>query len=119
MNEKLKERLMEQLENNKWDCSEKCYNALDDIINYYDFNNEDEFTENIYDEVGEAFIYYADAFDYIREQWITDFQDAFNEGFGENVCTIATYYLEQEIWDFVNEHLDFDIEEDEEENEED
>ena len=46
---------------------------------------------------------------YLRNNNITSFQEAFNEGFGENVCTIASYYLEQEVWGFISEYMDLSI----------
>lgn len=107
--DKIKETLKEQLEHNRYYCDEKCYNVISDIIEYYDFENEDEFRDRIYGASGEAFIYYADAWDYLRYNNITSFQEAFNEGFGENVCSIATYYLEQEIWNFMSEYMDLSI----------
>lgn len=111
LQERLKEELKEQLERNACNCSDECYGVIESIINDYNFTNEDEFKEIIWQEVEECFIYYAAAFDYIRDQWITSFKEAFDEGFGENICTIASYYLEQEVYSFVNDYLDFDIEE--------
>ena len=104
--DKIKEILEEQLEHNRYCCDEKCYDVISDVINYYDFETEDEFRESIYEATGEAFIYYADAWDYLRNNNIISFQEAFNEGFGENVCSIATYYLEEEIHDFLHEAMD-------------
>lgn len=107
--DKIKETLKEQLKHNRYYCDEKCYDVISDIIEYYDFENEDEFRDHIYEAIGEAFIYYADAWDYLRNNNITSFQEAFGEGFGENVCTIASYYLEQEVCDFISEYMDLSI----------
>ena len=107
--DKIKEQLKEQLENNRFRCSEKCYDAISDIIEYYNFDNEDEFTDHIYEEIGEAFIYYADAYEYLQSENITDFKDALNSGFGENVCSIASYYLEEEISSFIYDYMDLSI----------
>lgn len=108
--EALKQELKDQLKENRCYISEDGYDVLSDLIHYYTFKNEEEFQEHIYECVGEKFIYYSDAFDYLQEQNITSFKEAFNEGFGENVCTIATYYLEEEVWDFINHYIDFDVE---------
>lgn len=102
-----KEYLMEQLERNKYHISDKGYNCLESIINDYEWNNEDEFREHIYEATGEAFIYYSDAFDYLKDQNIFEFEDAFRDGFGYNVCSIATYYLEDEISAFLHDYMDF------------
>ena len=114
-----KEYLMEQLESNKYHISDDGYSVIESMIDDYDWEDEDDFRENLYEVSGEQFMYYADAFDYIKEQWITDFKDAFDNGYGENVCSIATYYLEEEINTFLYDYIDFSgLEECEEEGDE-
>ena len=112
--EKLKEQLKASLENERYSMSDKCYDVLSDLIEYYTFKNRDEFENNVYEVVGEAFIYYSSAFNYLQEEGITNFECAISEGFGYDVCSIASYYLEEEVFDKINE-LDFDIEDEEEE----
>ena len=115
MNERLKEELKEQLENHKFYCSDYCYDVVNNLINDYDYENEDEFRDYIFEEAGERFIYYKSAFNYIVDRWITDFEEAINIGLTD-VCQIASYYLEEEVSEFISDYLDFDIEEDEEED---
>lgn len=110
--EQLKERLNEQLEENKYHCSDYCFDAINDLINDYEWKNEDDFRDYIFEEVGETFIYYKDAFNFIVDRWITDFEEAFNVGL-TGICQIASYYLEQEVYGFINEYLDFELEEEE------
>lgn len=47
-------------------------------------------------KIDECFIYYYKAWEYLQEHGITDFEDAFNNGYTD-VCSIATYYLMQEL----------------------
>lgn len=112
--ERLKERLKASLENERYSMSDKCYEVLSDLIEYYTFKNRDEFENFVYEEIENAFIYYNSAFNYLQEEGIVNFECAISEGFGYDVCSIASYYLEEEVFDKLNE-LDFDIEDEEEE----
>ena len=59
--------------------------------------NIDELYELSWEEVDREFIYYSDAFNYLMDNNITDFEDAFKEFGATNVCGIAYYYCLNEV----------------------
>ena len=78
--------------------------VLQRVLDRYDEDDENidesDVYDYVYEEAGDYFIYYSDAFDYLQDNSITDYDDAICEGC-HDVCSIATYYLIEE----VNENL--------------
>lgn len=70
-------------------------NALRDRVD--DIEYSEELTDALHEEMDRAFIYYSDAWDYLQERGITDFEDAFKNGC-TNICSIAYYYLSEEYY---------------------
>lgn len=96
-----KEKALESLNSLRYKYSEEAQNVIENVYTNYD--EKIPLEDRIFEEVGEYFIYYSDAFNYLRDNHIYDFEDAISEGFGKNVCSIASYYLEQEVFDLLNE----------------
>ena len=79
--------------------SDEAINVIDNVIDNYEKEEDDEedVYDNLWNECDEAFIYYSDAFRYLEDNNITDFSEAINEFGCKNVCSIACYYLMQEL----------------------
>lgn len=86
----LEEKLRDDLDEDEL---EEIENDLDDIDSeIYDLElDSDKVIEAIYD----YFIYYDDAWEYLKNTGQTDFEDAFNYG-AMDICAIATYYMMRE-----------------------
>ena len=99
---------------------------VDNIIDSYDDEEEidyDTFLERLEEELGSYFTYYSDAFDFLQENNITDFNDAIQEWGATDVCAIACYYAREQVSESVYscwEEYEFsEIVEDEEEEDSD
>lgn len=57
----------------------------------------------VYEAIANHFMYHSEAFDYLRDTNTFDFKDAISEGYGDNIVSIATYYIEQEIFGMLHE----------------
>ena len=82
--------------------SDDACNVLDYILDRYSDEDEDIDEYDVYDAIIEEcdsyLIYYSDAWEYLSSNNITDFDEAIAEG-NKDVCSIACYYLTQEIND--------------------
>jgi len=74
----------------------------DYVIETYDGDLYSAIIEAIY-EYSNKFYYYSDGFDYLKEYSIYDFKDAVANGYGEDVCTIATYYYQEGLLNAFNQ----------------
>lgn len=54
----------------------------------------------VIEKINDHFIYYDDAWDYLKNQDIVDFEEAIALGGFHNICGIATYYLMEEYWGY-------------------
>ncbi len=109
-------RLLEDYSN---ELSSQAYNVLDCISDDLDTLTQDDIQDNLYNYLDGEFIYYSDAFDYLTDNNITDFEDAIKNYGAYDVCSIACYCLEQEIMNFLYEQWDYyESEEDEEDEDE-
>lgn len=71
-----------------------------------EYNNGDygeDLDSAINDYCDTAFIYYDEAWDFLREENITDFTEAIDEFGAKTVCQIACYYLENDIRNYTEE----------------
>lgn len=69
------------------------YEYTEDEIDEY------EVWDAISEEIDSYFTYYSDAWDYLQDNSITDFEDAIRDGGCMDICSIAYYYLDAEIRD--------------------
>ena len=76
----------------------------EDIIR--DMIDENDNFQDLYDnypyEIDRSLIYYSDAFNYLMDENITDYEDAINWG-ATNITSIAYYYLTEEISNALND----------------
>lgn len=61
----------------------------------------DDFVDEIAQECDSWFTYYSDAWEYLQDENITDFEEAFQEWAVTDICGIACYYAEQRVRDDV------------------
>lgn len=99
----------EMLKHAERELSPDAYYALecifDTLTEETDEISEDEITEELYSYID--FTCYSDAWDYLRDNQITDFSDAIQEFGATDVCSIACYYCEQEINAYIYENFDW------------
>lgn len=104
------EQLENYLEKNKNELSSVANKSLQNIINYID-DYKDKQTQNVdlyeilSDELNGKFIYYKDAYEYLIQKRIDNFKDVFEEEIYD-VASIATYYLYEELYDYLNNFAD-------------
>ena len=70
---------------------------IDDLE--WDIDNLEIDVDLVNEKVNDYFIYYSDAWEYLQDNDITDFQYAFKWGCTD-ICSIATYYLGAEFWGY-------------------
>lgn len=79
---------------------------LDEIENNLDYYSK-FLKETTYDFVEEyvrdTFIIYKDAFDFLKNNKITDFSDAVEKGYGDDVYLVAHYYVQQNVYSILKE----------------
>lgn len=85
---------------NKWEYSDEAVRLVDNILNNYDLVTDDDVRQAVWEEVDNAFIYYADAWDYLKQSGVTDFEEPVKEGF-TGITQIAVYYCEQEVYEIL------------------
>ena len=93
------EYLKEAIQSAQCDVSDVASSVLDYVLDRFDGEeeiDEDDVYDAIREESDSYFIYYDDAYDYLRDNCITDFDEAIGDGC-TSVCSIAYYYLVQEI----------------------
>lgn len=67
----------------------------DYVIETHNGDLYDAILEAIYEISGGKFDHYYDAYEYLQEEGIDDFQEALAEGYGSNICSIARYYYRE------------------------
>lgn len=80
-------------------------NALKHFSEGDDITQED-FEDALREECDYMFTYYSDAWDYLIENNITDFEDAMYEWNATGVCSIACYYLTQSVFEELGGNWD-------------
>ena len=98
------EELKERIENAQMDVSSQASDVLGYVLDRYDEDDQEIDEDEVYDAISEDcdnyFIYYSDAWNYLEDNCITDFDDAVAEGC-TGVCSIAYYYLRDEIMNIL------------------
>lgn len=75
--------------------------ALDDMIDAaIDADGLEDFYDTYWEVTDDTFMYYNDAFEYVKNYGDNDFKESVMEGF-TNICQIAAYFLEQEFFDLL------------------
>lgn len=103
--DEIKEQYEEKIEDIKMEIEEP-----DDIVSIevietriddleYEIDNLEIDVDLVNEKVNDYFIYYSDAWEYLQDNDITDFSDAFDNGCTQ-VCEIATFYLMNEFWGY-------------------
>ena len=96
-----KEDIENLLESKEGSMSDEAYTVLENIMNEYDLNDEDDFQTALNEQLGNQFVYYSDAFDFLQKQCITDYSKAIAEYGAKTVTEFAYYYLEDEIYNII------------------
>lgn len=95
----------------KYNHTGDCINALNELLeseevqqlgDNEDIEDNNDFYDWLWAILDNYCIYYADAFTYLQECNITDYKNAFAEGF-TTINQLHYYYLEQEIGDAICE----------------
>lgn len=98
-----KEKLLEAKERADYGYSDEACQALEDMIDAaIDENGLDCFTDTLWEVTEDTFMYYNDAWDYMKHYGDTDLEDAVRQGF-TNICGVAWYNLEHEFYDLLRE----------------
>ena len=94
------ETLKNAIQEAKARLTDECCDILDNVLDRFDEDDKsidlDDIYDAISDEVDNFFIYYDDAWSYLENNSITDFDDAIYAGC-TSVCSIAYYYAKEEI----------------------
>lgn len=107
------EEFLTKLDEIRYKYSTDAYEVTYDMI--YSWQQESEYYEEeliydayflVYEVVANHFMHYSTAFNYLKETNTFDFKEAVAEGYGDNIASIATYYIEQEIFEMLHE-IDF------------
>ena len=96
-----KEDLKKLLESKEGNMSDEAYTVLQNIMNEYDLNDEDDFRTALDEQLSNQFTYYSDAFDFLQKQCITDYSEAIAEYGAKTLMEFAYYYLEDEIYNII------------------
>lgn len=96
-------------------CDESLSGISETIIDYVlcgldeeediDYDIED-IEERINEELDNYFTYYSDAWEYLQDNCITDFEDAFYEWNATDICSIACYYAHEEVLSDLQSYWD-------------
>ena len=73
---------------------------IDNILSGMDEDEEFDIEDiecRIDEELDSYFTYYSDAWEYLQDNNITDFEDAFYEWNATGICSIACYYAHGEV----------------------
>ena len=89
--------LVDVLSENLTSLSDNAVDVLEAIIDGYVLEDEDDFEVALSEELDNQFMYWADAFDYLKDNSICNFEEAINELGATSIEQFAYYYLEQEI----------------------
>ena len=96
-----KEALEAAVKENEFNFSDEAVQAVYDVIDRLAEDPNQELGDVLWEVLDNAFIYYSDAFDYLKNCGETDFEEPVKQGF-TGVCQIAYYFCEQEAWDLLN-----------------
>lgn len=66
-------------------------------------DEEVEVSEILWDILDNVFMYYSEAYEYLKEAQIWDISDAISEGFSQNLGSITYYYCEEEVYNLLRE----------------
>ena len=92
------------------------FNILDCLEDGQDIDQWD-FEDMVMEELDSWFTYYDDAWEFLQDNDITDFSEAFREWNVTDVCGIACYYAREMICADVNDYWnDYELEELDEED---
>jgi hypothetical protein len=80
--------------------TDEAINAVDNIID--EAEDGQDLSDLVPDEVDRACIYYKDCWKYLEEANITEWEEAFKEGYGDLVG-VTTYFLQNEIYELLGE----------------
>lgn len=98
-----KEKLLKVKGQCYYNYSDEAHQALDDMIDAaIDEGGFDCFTDALWEITDDTFMYYNDAWDYMKYYGDTDLEDAVEQGF-TNICGVAWYNLEHEFYDLLRE----------------
>lgn len=98
-----KEKLEETKGTNHYNYSSEAQQALEDLIDRaLDEEGFDDFYDAYWEITDDTFMYYSDAWDYMKNYGDNDLDEAVRNGF-TNICQIAAYNLEQEVSDLLRE----------------
>lgn len=98
-----KEKLLEVKGNHYYNYSDEAQQALEDLIDRaIDDGGLEDFYDAYWETTDDTFMYYSDAWDYMKHYGDNDLSGAVREGF-TNICQIAAYNLEQEFFDLLRE----------------
>lgn len=104
-----KKQLLKALDAIYSSTEDNAYAVLEAVVgNMYEDENIGEYDleQRVYEEVSEYFIYYSDAWNYLMDEYISDFADAMREGCTD-VCAIASYYLREAVIEYMQNLIDF------------
>lgn len=102
--QEFKRVLNEDIYSYQW--TDEAFDAVDAILQSLideDYDADTDYYEIVHYQLDGVFMFYNDAFDYLKANQIYEFSDAVAEGFGTNVSTLAYYYLEQEVYELLRE----------------
>lgn len=96
------------LENIQYDWDENIVNLVAGIIDGIDYLQDvgdarDRLDEIIHDTIDGYLVYYSRAWNFLMDYNITDFSEAIDELDAKDLMSIAYYYMEQEVYELLNE----------------
>lgn len=98
-----KEKLLEAQEKTYYRFSDEAREALGGMINAaIDEDGLEWFSDTLWEVTEDTFMYYNDAWDYMKHYGDTDLEEAVRAGF-TNICGVAWYNLEQEFYELLKE----------------
>lgn len=84
------------------DYSKLAFEAVESILDAAVQNQEEDIYELIHWELDNYFIYYNDAWEYMKNWGPTDLSHAVMEGF-HTISQIAYFHLQEEVFNILNE----------------
>lgn len=87
-------------------CEDIISSVVDNMYDDQEYDSLDDLMDDVMYELDSYFTYYSDAWDYLQDNCITDFDEAIKEWGVHDVCGIACYYAREEIWDDVSAYWD-------------
>ena len=90
------EELEELREDSDVSMSQDAYDVAKDVIRMY-MDGRKELIYDVEELCSDAMTYYADCWDYLRDNDIVEWQPAINDGCDANLSDIARFFLEREV----------------------